>query len=173
MDKNISSISQSFFLSSPNHEWLPTARTSQQYSIHRAISVALSVQSCSCNWKRSYVVVVLQTRVSTNNFQPLFSLFINSRPISWACCGPCVDRYWILDSASSSLKFVLLCIHIVASHDRRHHFQHLLCFCRPVYCDSVSFPLSGQCNKEKMLHSYFFGVAVFFNSSFLDVSGRL
>ena len=34
-----------------------------------------------------------------------------------------MDRYWILDSASSSLKFVLLCIHIVASHDRRHTFN--------------------------------------------------
>lgn len=42
------------------------------------------------------------------------------------------------------------CTSVVGSHNHRYYF----------YCNSVSFPLSGDCNKENMLHDDYFGVAV-------------
>ena len=62
-------------------------------------------------------------------------------------------------------------INIVDLHNHRHHFQHLLCFCRPIHCHSVSFPLSGHGKQEKMLHSGNFGVVIVIMSSFLEVVG--
>ena len=39
------------------------------------------------------------------------------------------------------------CTSLVGSHNHRYYF----------YCNSVSFPLLGDCNKENMLHGDYFG----------------
>ena len=77
------------------HGWWPTWRISEQCSVHRSIIVALLVQYCVCYWKCSCVVVVLQKRVSTDSFQPIFSLVVGSRLFSWACDRSCVDSHQI------------------------------------------------------------------------------
>ena len=116
------------------HGWWPTWRTSEQCSVHRSITVALLVQYCVCYWKCSCVVVVLQKRVSTDSFQPIFSLVVGSRLFSWACDRPCVDSYQIFYWAPVFKRFARININVVDLHNRRHHFQHLLCFCRPIHC---------------------------------------
>ena len=59
----------------------------------------------SCRWKCSGAVVVLQKRILTNNFKPIFSLVVRSRLSSRACYRPCLDSHTIFHSASKNSHF--------------------------------------------------------------------
>ena len=59
--------------------------TTVQCRIPRSIAVALLVQFSSCRWKWNSAVVVLQNRVLTKNFQPVFSLVVRRRLFCRAC----------------------------------------------------------------------------------------
>ena len=78
----------------------------------------------------------------------------------------------MLEFAKSSKEIVYDYKNAVDSYNRSHYFELVLCFNRPFYCDSVSFPLSGQFNQEKMLCSNYFGVVYLIESSFSDVLER-
>ena len=134
----------------------------------------LSFYQCGSRFPMSFVAVTRnavilwfffsQKRVSTNNFQPFFSLVVRRRFFGRACDRPCMDHYQALDSAARSQYLVWLHINVVGSYDCRHYFKfkHVLCFCRPVYCHSISFPLSGHCNKaRKDVTQWFFWCGCF------------
>ena len=78
----------------------------------------------------------------------------------------------MLDSAKRSKEFVDDYLNAVDSNNRSHYFELVLCFNRLFYCDSVSFPLSGQFDQEKMLCSNYFGVVYLIESSFSDFRER-
>ena len=78
----------------------------------------------------------------------------------------------MLEFAKSSKEIVYDYQNAVHSYNRSHYFELVLCFNRPFYCDSVSLPLSGQFNQEKMLCSNSFGVAYLIESSFSVVLKR-
>ena len=135
----------------------------------------LSFYQCGSCFPMSFVAVTRnavilwsfffsQKRVSTNSFQPFFSLVVRRRFFGRVCDRPCMDHYQVLDSAASCQYLVWLHINVVGSHDCRHYFKfkHVLCFCRPVYCHSISFPLSGHCNKaRKDVTQWFFWCGCF------------
>ena len=71
----------------------------------------------SCHWKCSGAVVVLQKRVFTNNFKPIFSLFVRGRLYRGVCYRPYLDSHQMLDSAAkgpyfASTVFNLCCVSV-------------------------------------------------------------
>ena len=94
-------------------------RKAKQCGIHRTLTVVRLLWFSSCHWKCSGAVVVLQKRVFTNNFKPVFSLFVRSRLTVGFVIDPTwiAIRCWIQPLRAHILKQVinLFWIHTTAS----------------------------------------------------------
>ena len=107
-----------------------------------------------------------------DSFRTISNRYLASLSVADLSVGLFVDPLWIVIRCwiKPEVSTVLFRHYTsaVGLHRRRHYFQHLLCFRRPVYFHSVSFPLSGHCDHEKMLRAYNFGVVNLLGSFLLD-----
>ena len=115
---------------------------------------------------------VLWLFCKNDSFRTISNRYLASLSVADLSVGLFVDPLWIVIRCwiKPEVSTVLFRHYTsaVGLHRRRHYFQHLLCFRRPVYFHSVSFPLSGHCDHEKMLRAYNFGVVNLLGSFLLD-----